>query len=114
MHINGGWRYYDGGLHRGIDYVLGTPLNSSTWRPFPVLAAATGEACAEQRGAGNWLRIRHRVGGQTYITLYGHLASAAPAIPQCSSGRALTVRQGEEIGIAGATGVGNGCAPLPA
>lgn len=114
MHINGGWYYDGGGLHRGIDYVLGTPHQSQSWQPFPVLASAPGAACWSRRGNGTWVTMRHTVGVVPYVTLYGHLASVSPRIPPCSSGETVALGSLEQLGVAGATGVGQGCAPLPA
>ncbi|HEU4572785.1 MAG TPA: hypothetical protein VFR93_08855, partial [Candidatus Limnocylindrales bacterium] len=101
--------------HHAIDYVRGTRDVASTWRTFPVLAAADGEACAQLAGhhgcvdipnekVTNRVAIRHDVGGTTYTTVYEDLASISPSIP--IGGRRVHVTRGQPLGMTG-NGEGN-------
>jgi murein DD-endopeptidase MepM/ murein hydrolase activator NlpD len=121
IHIQRGWWTPEhlGGpftlLHHGIDYIHGTLDVPSSWDNFPVVAAAAGEACAERLGGtgcydapgeimGNRVLIKHTVGGVVYYTFYNHLKSISDRIPIGSRNRTVHVKQGEVIGIAGASG----------
>jgi murein DD-endopeptidase MepM/ murein hydrolase activator NlpD len=121
IHIQRGWwtPQFLGGpftlLHHGIDYINGTLDVTSTWQNFPVVAAAAGEACAEVLGGtgcydhsgevmGNRVLIKHTVGGVVYYTFYNHLKSISSFIPIGSRNRTVHVKQGQVIGIAGASG----------
>jgi hypothetical protein len=110
MNILSGWYYSgSGGLHNGIDYINGNVNSPKTWKTFPVLASADGEACGNCSGRqGNAVWIRHKVNGVTYYTYYGHLASISPDIPLGSQSRTLAVKQGQFLGMAGDTGAGSG------
>ena len=66
MNVQQGWYYTGSSLHSGIDYIEGTIDNSSTWQHFPIVAAADGEACADDEdggscvtGPGKKVLIRH-------------------------------------------------------
>jgi murein DD-endopeptidase MepM/ murein hydrolase activator NlpD len=121
IHIQRGWwtPQQPGGpftvLHHGIDYIHGTLDVPSSWANFPVVAAAGGEACAEVLGGsgcydapgeimGNRVLIKHTVDGVVYYTFYNHLKSISDLIPRGSSKKTVHVKQGEVIGIAGASG----------
>ncbi len=101
--------------HHGIDYILGTQDAPSTWKSFPVYAAADGEACGAllgKRGCvdfagevmGDRVLIKHNVNGTIYYTWYNHLKSIVPKIPLGSRSKTVHVKQGELIGYSGATG----------
>jgi hypothetical protein len=110
MAILSGWYYSSsGGLHNGIDYINGSVSGLRTWKTFPVLASADGEACGNCSGRqGNAVWIRHKVDGATYYTYYGHLASISPDIPLGSQSRTIPVKRGQFLGMAGDTGAGSG------
>ena len=112
MEIQQGW-FYTGITgkkeHKGIDFIKGGVDNSTTWRPFPVLAAADGFACANPPSReGNAVLLTHRIGdtpiGSTY---YGHLDAIENDIPACDDkGKTPKLeKQGAKLGDAGATGV---------
>jgi peptidoglycan hydrolase-like protein with peptidoglycan-binding domain/3D (Asp-Asp-Asp) domain-containing protein len=77
--------------HQGIDIVNG--------RNGQVIAAAAGRVVgAGNAGAlGNFVDLQHSIGGRTFFTRYGHLASINVRLNQ-------NVNQGDTIGIEGATG----------
>ncbi len=121
MHIQRGWwtpEFLGGPFtlkHHAIDYIHGTLDVTSSWENFPVVAAAAGEACAEVLGGtgcydapgeimGNRVLIKHTVGGVVYYTFYNHLKSISNLIPIGSRNHTVHVKQGQVIGIAGASG----------
>ena len=102
-------------LHHGIDYIYGKQDQPSTWKSFPVYAAAAGDACGVLLGQtgcvdfagevmGNRVLIRHEVNGQTFYTWYNHLKSIVPSIPLGSRSHTVHVARGQLIGYAGASG----------
>jgi murein DD-endopeptidase MepM/ murein hydrolase activator NlpD len=105
MHILSGWYYSGGGgFHGGIDFINGG-VNSRGWRTFPVIASADGEACGNCTSRqGNAVWIKHNIGGKTFYTYYGHLASISTNIPRGSQSRTVYVHRGDVIGMAGDTG----------
>lgn len=114
IKIQQGWDYSFAtkNSHNGIDYIMGDIDNSNTWKTFPVMAAAEGEACVNPpKREGTAVFIRHdRPGGKTYYTYYGHLSEVKGDIPQCVQGDKVYknlkhVAQGEGIGESGASGV---------
>jgi murein DD-endopeptidase MepM/ murein hydrolase activator NlpD len=106
MSILSGWYYSSsGGLHNGIDYINGSVNRLNTWKTFPVIASADGEACGNCTSRqGNAVWVKHNVNGATYYTYYGHLASISDDIPIGSQSRTLTVKRGQFLGWAGDTG----------
>jgi len=96
--------------HGGTDYIQGTLDESSTWRSFPVYAAADGMACSQlastQKGCisgnGNRVLIKHRVHGVVFYTYYGHLRSIVSRIP--IGGARVPVKRGQLLGWSGHTG----------
>src|SRR4051812_8573353 len=75
MEVLSGWYYNGGGYHGGIDFINGNYNGLGSWRTFPVIAAADGEACGNcSSRQGNAVFVQHHVGGVTYYTYYGHLA----------------------------------------
>jgi len=121
MHIQRGWwtpEFLGGPFtlkHHAIDYIHGTLDVTSSWENFPVVAAAAGEACAEVLGGtgcydapgeimGNRVLIKHTVDGVVYYTFYNHLKSISDVIPIGSRNKTVHVKQGQVIGIAGASG----------
>ena len=110
MSILSGWYYSSsGGFHGGIDYIKGSVNNLSTWSTFQVVASADGEACGNCSGRqGNAVWVKHNIGGKTYYTYYGHLASIAQGIPIGSQSRTVKVKRGQLLGMAGDTGAGRG------
>jgi murein DD-endopeptidase MepM/ murein hydrolase activator NlpD len=82
-------------MHKGIDFAA--PAGT------PVLAAADGvvEFAGTNKGYGRYVRLRHD--GTGYGTAYAHLSRIAPGL-----GRGRRVRQGEEIGRVGSTGLATG------
>jgi hypothetical protein len=121
MHIQRGWwtpEFLGGPFtlkHHAIDYIHGTLDVTSSWENFPVVAAAAGEACAEVLGGngcydapgevmGNRVLIKHTVDGVVYYTFYNHLKSISNLIPIGSRNKTVHVKQGQVIGIAGASG----------
>lgn len=106
MQILSGW-YYSGssGMNKGIDYINGSVNGYGSWKTFPVIASADGEACGNCSGRqGNAVWIKHNIGGATYYTYYGHLASFSPDIPLGSQSRTVSVKRGQFLGMAGSTG----------
>ena len=89
------WACYAG--HSGIDL-------SSSNRSSPILAAAAGVVVTSgwHNAYGNWVVITHNINGQTFSTLYAHMATT----PMVSVGQ--TVSQGQQIGIMGSTGNSTG------
>jgi len=110
MAILSGWYYSSsGGFHGGIDYINGSVNNLSSWKTFPVIASADGEACGNcSSRQGNAVWVKHNVNGATYYTYYGHLASIASGIPLGSQSRTVKVKRGQVLGMAGDTGAGRG------
>ncbi len=110
MSILSGWYYSgSGGFHGGIDYINGSVNNLRSWGTFPVIAAADGEACGNcSSRQGNAVWVKHNVGGSTYYTYYGHLASISGGIPIGSQSRTVQVQRGQVLGMAGDTGAGSG------
>ena len=81
--------------HYGVDYAAPTGT--------PVMSIAAGTVIAkgyQPAGGGNFLKIKHN---SVYTTSYMHLSKFASGI---SIGK--SVRQGEEIGFVGATGLASG------
>lgn len=81
--------------HYGVDYAAPTGT--------PVMSIGAGTVIAkgyQPAGGGNFLKIKHN---SVYTTSYMHLSRFADGI---SLGR--SVRQGEEIGFVGATGLASG------
>ena len=97
-------------VHGGIDYIQGTLDRSSTWRGFPVYAAASGMACSQVAstqkgcipGVGNRVLIKTRVAGQVYYHYYGHFRSIVSRIPR--GGAQVHVHRGDLLGYAGHSG----------
>jgi murein DD-endopeptidase MepM/ murein hydrolase activator NlpD len=110
MSILSGWYYSSsGGFHGGIDYINGNVNNLRTWSTFQVVASADGEACGNCSGRqGNAVWVKHNIGGKTYYTYYGHMASIAQGIPIGSQSRTVKVKRGQLLGMAGDTGAGRG------
>lgn len=81
--------------HHGVDYAApsGTPV-------FSIGEGTVVEKGFQGGGAGNYLKIRHNA---TYTTTYMHLRGFASGI---SVG--VRVRQGQEIGYVGSTGLSTG------
>lgn len=106
MSILGGWYYSGGGgFHGGIDYINGNVNGYGSWKTFPVIASADGEACGNcSSRQGNAVWVKHKVNGATYYTYYGHLASIAEGIPVGSQSRTVAVKRGQLLGMAGDTG----------
>lgn len=105
MVLQQAWYFPSGYYHHGIDYVHGRLDRVNTWKNFPVVAAAAGEACADCfPGVGKVVLIKHRVGGKTFYTYYGHFKSIVDKIPCCSQSHTVHVDRGEVIGTAGASG----------
>ena len=120
MHIQRGWWTVGPTglfnlLHHGIDYIDGVKDVPSTWKVFPVYAAAAGDACGaliSQNGCvdfpgenmGNRVLIRHVVDGTVYYTWYNHLKSIARDIPLNSRSNTVHVARGQLIGYAGDSG----------
>jgi hypothetical protein len=113
MEVYQGWHYTQNNQAQcGIDY---TRREGNTLTGFPILAAADGEACADDDGHGGCVSgfgkrvlIRHQVDGQTYYTYYGHLETINPDIPFGNRSVTMRVRRGQVIGYAGDTGAAPG------
>jgi hypothetical protein len=112
MHIQRAWGVFDGVQHHGIDYIHGIPGDPSSWKGFPVLAAAPGVACAQRAGKHGCIElpdekltdrvlIRHRVDGRTYYTFYQHVTFIDSRIPIGAGGRTVHVKRGQRIGRTG-------------
>ncbi len=105
MRVIQGWFYSWWGTHRGVDFIHGDIDNPDSWKTFDVVAAADGESCANcVDGLGNTVWIRHKIGGQTYYTYYGHLATIEPFIRSSVYASPVKVIRGQKIGTAGNTG----------
>jgi murein DD-endopeptidase MepM/ murein hydrolase activator NlpD len=105
MEVLSGWYYNGGGYHGGIDFINGNYNSLGSWRTFPVIAAADGEACGNcSSRQGNAVFVQHHVNGVTYYTYYGHLASISDNIPLGSQSRTVHVKRGQFLGMAGDTG----------
>jgi hypothetical protein len=97
-------------LHGGIDYIQGVRDRSSTWKSFPVYAAASGMACAQVAsrqsgcisGVGNRVLIKHKVNGKVFYTYYGHLKGMVSRIPRGSA--KVHVNRGELLGYSSYSG----------
>lgn len=87
-----------GVMHWGVDYGNTPGANN-------ILAAEAGTVSrarhTEDDGYGKYVRIKHRINGKTYETLYAHLASIS-----VKEGQA--VKRGQVIAVKGNTGVGTG------
>lgn len=113
MHVQQAWDFASG-QHQAIDYIKGTLDATSTWRGFPVVAAADGRACGEMLGhngcvvrpgiMGNRVMIRHKVNGVVFFTFYNHLQWIASSIPLGDKHNRVTVKRGQVIGYAGSSG----------
>jgi uncharacterized protein YegL len=96
--------------HGGIDFVKGTIDDSDTWQTFDVRAAVDGDATyttwppatSGSERYGNFVTIKHTIGGTVYYTLYAHLASSS-----LEAGKTTPVARGAIIGRAGQTGSGS-------
>lgn len=113
IHIEDGWWRVDGTWHHGIDYIKGRVGQGWTWESFPVIAAASGRACAALDdtpgcidGVGTRVLIRHRLAnGKIVYTYYGHLKRIAPAIAVGTDRFSTWVKRGQLLGWAGKTGL---------
>lgn len=86
--------------HEGIDIVALDAQGS----PVAVLASQRGvvdQVGFSPTGYGNYVRIVHKWGPETYVTWYGHLSAATAQVGQY-------VKAGQKIGIAGTTGFSTG------
>ncbi len=81
-------------MHKGVDFAATTGT--------PIFAAGDGAIAVlgNQRGYGNYIRIKHNA---RYATAYGHMSRFAKGLQQGSK-----VRQGEVIGYVGSTGMATG------
>ncbi len=80
--------------HKGVDF------RAPTGTPIPAAGAGRVVARSFNRGHGNFVKIRHN---GTFETLYAHLSKFAKGVNV-----GTTVRQGQIIGYAGATGLATG------
>ena len=115
MHVQRGWYAQTSTgvlVHHAIDYIHGTPNDPATWRRFRVVAAASGEACAQVAGRSgcidipgerltNRVRIKHRVGGRVFYTVYEDLETIGHGIPVGRSGSTARIARGQLVGVAG-------------
>lgn len=84
--------------HAGVD-LINTKIAKA-----PIFAAAAGTVQlvkTTKDGYGKYIIIRHNLGGQIYESLYAHLDSFSVKQGQ-------TVKQGQQIGVMGNTGIGTG------
>lgn len=83
--------------HTGIDL-------SHSNRQSPILAAAAGVVVTAgwHDSYGNWVVVTHDINGETYSTVYAHLATT----PWVNVGD--QVEQGQQLGIMGSTGNSTG------
>jgi murein DD-endopeptidase MepM/ murein hydrolase activator NlpD len=81
-------------MHKGVDFAATTGT--------PIFAAGDGviDLLGQQRGYGNYIRIKHST---QYATAYAHMSRFAKGLQQGSK-----VRQGEVIGYVGSTGMATG------
>jgi murein DD-endopeptidase MepM/ murein hydrolase activator NlpD len=81
-------------MHKGVDFAATTGT--------PIFAAGDGVIAilGNQRGYGNYIRIKHNA---QYATAYGHMSRFAKGLQQGSK-----VRQGDVIGYVGSTGMATG------
>ena len=81
-------------MHKGVDFAASTGT--------PIFAAGDGVIAilGNQRGYGNYIRIKHNA---QYGTAYGHMSRFAAGLRQGSK-----VRQGDVIGYVGSTGMATG------
>jgi murein DD-endopeptidase MepM/ murein hydrolase activator NlpD len=81
-------------MHKGVDFAASTGT--------PIFAAGDGVIAilGNQRGYGNYIRIKHNA---QYATAYGHMSRFASGLRQGSK-----VRQGDVIGYVGSTGMATG------
>lgn len=82
-------------MHWGVDY--GKDAGTR------IIAAASGKVtyAKSTAGYGNTVMIVHTIGGQTYETVYAHLASIGVKVGQA-------VKQGDVIAVMGTTGTSTG------
>jgi hypothetical protein len=86
--------------HEGIDL----RATDNQGNPVTVFAAQRGmvdRVGFSAKGYGNYVRIKHKWGNQTYVTWYGHLSSTAVDPGQF-------VLAGQKVGVAGTTGFSTG------
>ena len=86
--------------HEGID-LRATDNNNNPVTVFAAQRGVVDKAGFSAQGYGNYVRIKHIWGNQTYVTWYGHLSSRSVETGQF-------VLAGQKIGIAGTTGFSNG------
>jgi len=81
-------------MHKGVDFAASTGT--------PIFAAGDGVIAilGQQRGYGNYIRIKHN---SQYATAYAHMSRFANGLQQGSR-----VRQGDVIGYVGSTGMATG------
>jgi len=81
-------------MHKGVDFAASTGT--------PIFAAGDGVIAilGQQRGYGNYIRIKHN---SQYATAYAHMSRFATGLQQGSR-----VRQGDVIGYVGSTGMATG------
>jgi len=107
-HVTSAFGYRASGFHRGLD------LASSRNNREPILAVAAGtvhrivRGCVEGvttcgGGYGNYIILRHNIGGTTYYSLYAHLNSITSSL---NVGNTVTL--GQQIGVKGNTGSSTG------
>lgn len=87
-------------MHHGVD--IAPRIEDRPKATIPIYAAAAGTVVRRSPngsfgGYGNTIILRHVIKGKTYETLYAHLKSFSVTNGQ-------KVRQGQQIGVMGATG----------
>jgi len=119
MKLVQGWIYegkeVPSGSHQAIDYVLGTDRDvASTWKKFPVLAAADGLACQESfdtlDGRNFVVKVKHPNGYQTRNLHMDPQSLSSGEIPPCSAKEKEweLVKKGDQLGSAGDSGTPKG------
>jgi len=93
--LTSGYGGRDGAFHYGVDIAKAGTV--------PIWAAAAGQVYVSHYSAsyGNVVYILHNVNGQTYTTVYAHMARRDVNVGD-------TVSQGQQIGIMGNTGDSHG------
>ncbi|PUB12640.1 M23 family metallopeptidase [Paenisporosarcina sp. OV554] len=95
-----GWRTMDGvtSFHYGQDIA-----NNNTNSPITASAAGTVIKSETHSSYGEWILVRHSIGGKTYETAYAHMITGSRKV-----GVGSTVAQGQLLGYMGSTGNSTG------
>lgn len=92
-----GFGMRNGRMHWGVD------IAGNSGKTIKASAAGTVVTSTTHSSYGEYIVIRHNIGGKTYDTLYAHMVSGSRKVAVGN-----TVSQGQAIGIVGSTGNSTG------